>query len=413
MSKLILSIECLLLLCNSVVCAQSEYIGKTMGPIDYRVVIYDQIDDSNAIKTGIQNQLDEVNSLMSTYIDSSDVSKFNQAGKDEWVGVHPLTLQVVKRAIHFSELTDGSFDITVGPAVNRWKFGPESAHSDVPVEDLLKFVGFKKLSIQDDPPAISKSHSKTQIDLSAIAKGFAVDHVSNWLAEQDFSNYMVEVGGEVVVKGETENGNWRIGIEQPSELFRKAGSVVSLTNLAMATSGDYRNFRIEDGKRISHTIDPVTCRPIENSVASCSIVAADCLTADAIATAVMVMGEENGLEFCRRNNLHLAVITRDATNSISFAMQSTEMFPFDKSAGSVAVSSAQEASIWPTFIGAIVVFSLAITGMAVGAIFNNRPITGSCGGIAATQNEDGSSNCSMCQKPVTDCPETNQEEVSS
>ena len=390
---------------------QSTFSGKTMGPIDYKVVVYDSVSDQEVVENGIQAQLDQINSLMSTYVESSDISKVNAADKDQWVPVDPLTLQVVQKSIQFSELTGGAFDVTVGPAVNRWKFGPESDFTETDIDELVEYVGFANISIRSNPPAISKRHAKTRIDLSAIAKGFAVDQVAKWLKDQGYENFMVEVGGEVVAMGKTKRGKWRIGIERPSQSSRQVASVAVLSDAAMATSGDYRNFRIENGKRVTHTIDPVTCRPVENNTASCSIVAKDCLTADAIATAVMVMGPEKGMSLCQNQNWQASIITR-VTGSDTFHFTATENFPLDESTSEIPESNKNEASIFPAFVGAMIIFGLAIAGMAVGAIFNNRPITGSCGGIAATQNADGSSSCSMCQKPVSECPE-NQDSASA
>ena len=270
-----------------------------MGPIEYNVVVYDELEDAAAVRAGIQTRLDEVNQLMSTYIESSDVSRVNQAQQDVWVPVSVLTLQVVDRAIQISEQTSGAFDVTVGPAVSFWKFGAESKQPAASVEELRRFVGYRNLKTRTAPPAIQKSDRRTQIDLSAIAKGFAVDRVAQWLREQTLTNFMVEVGGEVFASGKTPKGHWRIGIENPQEFQRSVASVALLTNVAMATSGDYRNFRIENGIRISHTIDPVTCQPVANETASVSIVAKDCLTADAVATAVMAMGAERGIQYCR------------------------------------------------------------------------------------------------------------------
>ena len=388
--------------------AQTRFSGTTMGPIQYRVVIHDPIPDAAAVEQGIADRLEQVNALMSTYIASSDVSRINQAAANQWVDVHELTLHVIERALGFREATDGAFDITVGPAVNLWSFGPqnpESPHalpSAKEIESVCQYVGYQHIQIRRQPPAVSKRHGQTEIDLSAIAKGFAVDRVASFLVDENIGDFLVEVGGEVIVRGRKPDGPWKIGVEKPEDTRRTVSAVIELHNQALATSGDYRNFRIIDGQRYSHTIDPATCRPVKNRIASSSVLASDCLTADAMATALMVMGVDKGLSYCRDHQLAASIITRSEDGD-QLVTAATSDFP-ERMEPKPAIVGNDSASIWPAFIGALVIFSLAVIGMAIGAILNNRPITGSCGGIAARQNLDGSSSCSLCQKPVSDCP---------
>ena len=280
----------------------------------------------------------------------------------------------------------------------------------------MEFVGFENLQTRANPPSVKKSDTRTQIDLSAIAKGFAVDQVVDYLREKQLKNFMVEVGGEVYASGEKPDGAWTIGIEKPKHGRLELLGGIEIKNVAVATSGDYRNFQMYDGEKISHTISPETCRPVPNSLASCSVVATDCMTADAIATALMVMGADKGLEFCQANGIESNIIVR---NDNHLTTSTTDGFPglipLKQLQTSVKSSSANDQqSIWPAFIGALVIFSLAIVGMAVGAIFNNKPIKGSCGGISPTASEDGETSCSLCHKPVADCPEkTNESKASS
>lgn len=407
---LLLLAGCILLFCQPTVVAQSEFTGTTMGPIAYRVVVY-EVDDEVKLKQGIQSELDRVNDLMSTYVSDSDVSRVNAADAEKWTEVNPLTLKVIEKAIEISKLTSGAFDITVGPAVRRWKFGPDAEQieypSDAEVADMLSYVGFGKLNLQADPPSIQKSDSRTQIDLSAIAKGFAVDQVAMLLKSEGYENFMVEVGGEVYASGRKPDAKWRIGIEKPKfeGCTLAVSGAIEISDVAVATSGDYRNTRIYNGQRISHTINPATCRPVLDSPASCSVIAADCMTADAIATAIMVMGAKRGMELCLGNDFDANIANRMGNDSSNFKSVTSDNFPQIQPIQTKANSATQPQSIWPAFAGALIIFSLAILGMAVGAIFNEKPISGSCGGIAAKTGEDGDTSCSLCHKPVAECPE--------
>ena len=379
-----------------------EISGRTMGPIQYRVVLHDVALGSSQqeIADAIQAELDRVNQLMSTYIDDSDVSRFNQASADEWVSVDRETVTVVIRAAEISQLTDGAFDITVGPAVNLWNFGPNKQEFKIPedaaIEAVKPLIGYQKVETRVDPPALKKSVDKLEIDLSAIAKGYAVDVVHNKLMELGFENFLVEVGGEVRCRGNGPKGDWRIGIESPDGSSR---DVVNISGKSVATSGDYRNFEMVDGVRYSHAIDPRTCRPVTNKITSASVIAEDCMTADAVATAVMVLGSEPAFKLSVEMGLQMLISARGETQILS---ENTPGFPFQSKVAKAATKPvAPESSIWPAFFGALIVFTLVVLGMSVGAIFNNKPVRGSCGGLATA--DDGS--CTVCSKPSTDCVE--------
>lgn len=390
--------------------------GTTMGPIEWRVVVAEKVEiaDTDHLQTEIQKVLDEVNARMSTYLPDSDVTRFNQAKAGEWVLVDPDVVTVVQRARAIFLATGGAFDITVGPAVNRWSFGPddvESIPTDDELEELKSLVGFSKVEIRQSPAAIRKSLDGLQIDLSAIAKGYAVDRVADRLIELGIKNAMVEVGGEVMALGHKTAGQpWRIGIEAPIAGVRRIARVALLSDTAMATSGDYRNFRIVGGQKISHTIDPRTCRPVENDMALASIVAPDCMTADALATAAMVIGLEDR-DADGHEDIFSIVRNFDGTgyfvrhDGAGFAETWMEEFPFSEDGPTVTEAVAESPSIWPAFGAAVAIFLLAVIAMAVGAIFGNRPIQGSCGGIAIREGDDGSRACGLCQKPVSECPE--------
>ena len=393
-----------------------EITGRTMGPIRYSVVIAHHPDSVSpvALQAKVDASLERVNGLMSTYIAESDVSRFNSSSSIEFQNVESETAIVVARALEISKQTDGAFDITVGPAVNLWNFGPQKSNVKLPsrasIDAVKRVVGFQHLDVRLDPPAIKKSIPALKIDLSAIAKGYAVDQVGKMLENVGCEKFMVEVGGEIMTRGERfDGGGWRIGVERPTEAGRVVDSIAEISDRALATSGDYRNSFEHDGKRYSHTIDPQTCRPVTHMLASACVVANDCMTADAVATAVMVMGAKRGRELCERLGVEYLLVERDT----DFGQDLTEFvspgFPLQVKPVNVnSEGNSEGQAIWPTFVGAAIVFGIAVLAMAVGSIFANKPVTGSCGGIANMTNEDGESDCGVCSKPTTDCVEAEQ-----
>ncbi|MEM7457505.1 MAG: FAD:protein FMN transferase [Planctomycetota bacterium] len=405
-----------ILLFQTTLCLAEEPVsitGTTMGPIVFEVTVVSPPDgfSKDSLEPEINAALERVNSLMSTYIATSDVSRFNESDSIEWFEVEQETASVVARSIEISELTGGAFDITVSPAVALWDFGSGAGEVELPTDDEITAVksitGFELIEARLEPPAIKKQNSNVQIDLSAIAKGYAVDAVAEVLTSAGCENYLVVVGGEVFAAGNSPKGEaWRLGIEKPVVDRREPDSIASLNGQAMATSGDYRNFHMIDGRAYSHTIDPSTCRPVDHALASATVIANDCMTADALATAAMVLGEERAGAVCDEVDAHWLFITRkdpDPRVEAGFERTSSDGFP------EVQLTSNESGgsdSILPVFFAAAIVFGLAILGMAVGSIFANKPVQGSCGGLSAMAGE---SECGICSKPVTDCVEQQSE----
>ncbi|MGB2501118.1 MAG: FAD:protein FMN transferase [Mariniblastus sp.] len=388
-----------------------DIFGKTMGPIAYKVSIAHHPDSVSPteLQERVSAVLENVNQLMSTYQPDSDVSRFNRSSSTEFQPVDPKTAAVVARAIEISKLTDGAFDITVGPAVNLWDFGPKNATFEIPTvaqTDAIKdTIGYRYLDVQLDPPAIRKHVGTVSIDLSAIAKGYAVDQVAAALDELGCKNFLVEVGGEVFTRGQRfSGGKWRIGVERPNDSSVSLSNIAEISNQAMATSGDYRNFHEIDGRRYSHTIDPQTCRPVNHTLASACVISEDCMTADALATAIMVMGRAKGQQLCNELGAACLLVERETDFGDQLTEYTSSTFPLLKNPKS-SQSPTMVQQILPVFIGAAVIFGLVIISMSVGAIFAKKPITGSCGGLANQTNEDGETTCGICSKPTTDCVE--------
>lgn len=284
--------------------------------------------DAKRLKNDIRHCLDEIDTRMSTYREDSEISKFNRSKSTDWQPVTRSLYVVLQKAQQISQLTDGAFDITVGPLVNLWGFGPGSNNFQVPgnlqIKQRLNQIGYQSLILVDVPMAIKKLKPDIYIDLSALAKGFAVDQVAELLQAQGISDYMVEVGGEIRLKGKkAEGGLWQIAIEKPATEQRALQKVLAISDIAIATSGDYRNFFDSEGMRFSHTIDPRTGRPVSHQLASVTVLGHTTMEADALATALMVMGPEEGYNLAQQQDISAFFIVKSDNG---FVEKSTSAF---------------------------------------------------------------------------------------
>lgn len=298
--------------------------GNTMGTF-YEVTIADDLSPDHIPKltSRINELLEQINAEMSTYDPQSEISQFNQSQSLDWYPVSPGFAHVVNEAIRISQMTGGAFDPTVGPLVDLWHFGPEIEDRTIPtqaqIDEVKSAVGYHHLEARLDPPSIRKSKPNLRLDLSAIAKGYAVDVVAEEMKTKGIQGCLVNIGGEVVAVGHKDDGTkWRLGIEKPIEGKRDIERVAHLTDIAMATSGDYRNFYEVDGIRYSHTIDPVTGRPATHHLRSVSVLSKTCLEADALATAMMAMGMEKSQNFAADNYLAVGLLARDETQADNY-----------------------------------------------------------------------------------------------
>ena len=280
-----------------------EYItnqGHIFGT-QYRI----KYNSSNDLHNDIRQVLDDVDNALSMFNKRSIISAFNN---NVDTVANSMFTEVFNLAQEVSAKTDGAFDITVAPLVNAWGFGykkgelPDSAT----VEELRSKVGYNTVALVDGK--IVKQTPGTMLDCGAIAKGYGCDIVARVLESNDIADYMIEIGGEVVTKGKNDRGTeWNISISKPTE--NTTGShnehqrIVAISGKAMATSGNYRNFRIENGKKYAHTIDPRTGYPVQHSLLSATVIAENCAKADAYATSFMVMGLEKAIELCKREEI--------------------------------------------------------------------------------------------------------------
>jgi thiamine biosynthesis lipoprotein len=283
----------------------------------YHIKVAAYPDDLTAdnLQHEVDIRLNEINRQMSTYLDDSELSRFNRHADGDWFAVSPEFALVVSTAQQIAEGTDGAFDVTVGPLVNLWNFGPnpqpERMPSDEEIAEARARVDYRAIEVRQTPPALRKSQPLVYVDLSAIAKGFAVDAIAELLDEQGVRAYMVEIGGEVRTKGKKPDGEpWRIGIERPVSTGRLIQRVVELGDDALATSGDYRNYFDWQGRTFSHEIDPRTGRPVDHALASVSVIAENCMTADALATALIVLGPEEALRYAKEHDVDVLLILR-------------------------------------------------------------------------------------------------------
>lgn len=245
-------------------------------------------------------QLRAVDNSLSMFNDSSTVACIN-AGQT--MTTDAMLREVLKKSLEVSAETEGAYDVTVAPLVNAWGFGLKNDSNVTPqmIDSIRAFVGYEKVKLVGDK--LVKADGRTMMDFSSIAKGYAVDRVARLFDSLKIENYMIEIGGEIVVRGlHPENRPWKIGVNKPSDSAEmELQTTLSLTNVAMATSGNYRRFYVKDGKRYAHTIDPLTGYPVQHELLSATVLAPDCATADAYATAFMVMGLEKARQLLSRH----------------------------------------------------------------------------------------------------------------
>ena len=303
--------------------------GPTMGTTFTVKVVTESGDEATTHRVAelVREVVDTVDGAMSTYRSDSEIEIFNRHGTEP-LKASPEMLVVVAEAQRVARLSNGAFDITVGPLVDLWGFGPSGVTEEPSEErlaELVAIMGYEQIAVDPVNGTLRKAMPECRIDLSAIAKGFAVDEVAAALEGEGFSTYMVEIGGEVRTCGRKASGaEWRIGIERPDVDGRAIHTAIPLTDLALATSGDYRNFIVRDGVRISHTIDPRNGRPIAHDLASVSVINPSCMTADALATALEVLGLEEGFALAQRQQIPALFLVR--TGEMVFEAHRTDVW---------------------------------------------------------------------------------------
>ena len=272
--------------------------GFVFGTV-YKIT-YQCKDDRNP---EIEAELKRFDQSLSPFNDSSVISRVN---RNEELVTDSFFQTCFNRSMEISRETEGAFDITVAPLANAWGFGFKKGTfpDSLMIDSLLQFTGYEKVKLENGK--VIKQDPRTMLSCSAVAKGYSVDVVAHLLDRKGIKNYMVDIGGEVVVKGKNATGDlWRIGINKPYDdslaVKQDIQTILNLTDVGMATSGNYRNYYYKDGKKYAHTIDPRTGYPVQHSILSSTVVAEDCMTADALATSFMVMGLEEAEKFCKAN----------------------------------------------------------------------------------------------------------------
>ena len=303
-----------------------RFDGNIFGTF-YQVTIMDPLTqgESLELEEGFKAELESVDQAMSTYRDDSELIAFNEAPLDEWQPLSNELIDVLAISQSVAEASHGAFDITVGDLVNLWSFGPGARPETVPSDDALSEelaqVGIDALEI-DTQNMQARRTRDVFVDLSGVAKGHGTDRVAAYLEQQGLEHYLVNIGGELIARGlrdEEEQTPWQIGIEVPENGQQRAQHIIPLESMSVATSGDYRNYFEVDGQRFSHTIDPRTGRPVTHQLASVSVFHPSNAWADAWATALLVVGEQEAMQLAIENNLKVLLLVRDGEQWRSIA----------------------------------------------------------------------------------------------
>jgi thiamine biosynthesis lipoprotein len=302
--------------CSEPVPALNRISGQTMGS-QYHISWYGGEQTPSEVHEVVEDRLNHLLSVFSTYDPQSELSTINRYAADlvdKKIAVSGDLMSVLRDAEHVSRYSIGRLDVTVGPLVNLWGFGPEPhdiVPSKVEVQALLDDIGMTKLSLSPETLEIEMT-SPLYIDLSSVAKGWSVDDIGLLLEAMEITNYLVEIGGEVRVRGKKPEADWKIAIERPvMELGQPAQTIIAPGDMAVATSGDYRNYFEKDGQRYSHTIDPLTGYPVKHALTSVTVIMPTCSMADAWATALNVAGPDAGMALAEANDLPVYMIIRD------------------------------------------------------------------------------------------------------
>jgi len=297
--------------------------GMTMGTVAYNVklIVKPQEDKEKGntpfnkaeVHSEIEAVLKQLNQDMSNWIPDSELSRFNKSTSLEPMKISSGLSRVIAESIRLGKLSGGKLDVTVGPLINLWGFGPELRPETVPTEDELTKakarIGLKYLSLSGNQ--LTKSIPDLYLDLSTIAKGYAVDLVAEAIERRGINNYLVEIGGEMRVKGFKHTGElWSVAIEKPITEERLVHQIIIPKDNAVATSGDYRKYFEVDGQRFSHIIDPDTGKPINNKVVSVTVIHPSSMTADGLSTSMMLMSEEKAFDFAMDNDIAAYIISK-------------------------------------------------------------------------------------------------------
>ena len=292
--------------------------GQTMGT-SYNITIIDNPQDLSAsrLKHLVENELAAINNQMSNWNSNSEITLINKNSSDKVIPISQQLLEVLTAANEIHDKSDGSFDITSAPIINLWGFGPNNANKTVPsqkeIDKALNLVGQADLiRITNNPSTLVKQKKGVLINLSAIAKGYGIDRVASLLEMYDIKRFLVEIGGDLIASGTNRHGKpWSIGIEFPNYERRTVQSIVKVDDLAMATSGNYKNFFKKDGIQYSHIIDPKTGSPIQHNTVSVTVLTKSAMFADGWATAMLAMGIENGMRMANKYGIAVFFITND------------------------------------------------------------------------------------------------------
>ncbi len=318
--SLLLVAALLLAACGDGRLPQLELGGSALGTT-FNVSIVEPPEnlDTAKLEADIVATLKRIDDLASTWRADSELSVFNADQSIDWIIVSAEFCDALATALDLGRVTDGAFDVTVGHLVDLWGFGPGGQVTEPPadaeIDKALEAVGYGMIEADCAEKLVRKDHAQMYVDLSGWAKGHAVDELAGLLDAGGLENYLVEIGGEIRVRGHnSEAANWALAIEAPSTSERVPHAIVRVTNTSVATSGDYRNYFEHGGTRYSHTIDPRTGRPVTHDLAAVSVIHASAAYADALATALLVLGPEAGPALARQLDLAAYFLVRGATD---------------------------------------------------------------------------------------------------